>query len=95
MATDGPVSYPLGADASCLLIYARNGRDGGADCRADQPEPSVDHYIDESLFPNWSGEAQARPFYLVSGELVLRTPPMRLDYRTTVVNELAGAREAL
>jgi hypothetical protein len=54
---------------------------------------SVVHSIDASLFPNWSGEKQVRPFTSEHGELVLRTPPMQVGDGTTVVNELAWARE--
>jgi Lipocalin-like domain len=54
---------------------------------------SVIHDIDASLFPNWSGEKQTRPFSLTPDELVLATPPMQLADGTTVVNELSWARE--
>lgn len=54
---------------------------------------SVVHRIDGSLFPNWSGEKQVRPFTSEHDELVLRTPPMQVADGTTVVNELAWARE--
>lgn len=54
----------------------------------------VVHEIDASLFQNWAGESQVRPFTCDSGELVLRTPPMRLGDGTTVVNELAWRRGA-
>jgi hypothetical protein len=54
---------------------------------------SVVHRIDGSLFPNWSGEKQVRPFTSERDELVLRTPPMQVANGTTVVNELAWARE--
>jgi hypothetical protein len=54
---------------------------------------SVVHRIDGSLFPNWCGEKQVRPFTSERDELVLRTPPMQVANGTTVVNELAWARE--
>ena len=54
---------------------------------------SVVHQIESSLYPNWAGETQVRPYTVESGQLVLRTPPMRLPDGTTVVNELAWARE--
>ena len=50
------------------------------------------HAIDVSLFPNWSGAEQSRPFTVADGELVLRTPPMQTA-TGTVVNELAWARD--
>jgi Lipocalin-like domain len=56
-------------------------------------DESVVHHIDGCLFPNWSGEKQVRPFTHEHGELVLRTPPMQVADGTTVVNELAWARE--
>lgn len=52
----------------------------------------VIHHLDGSLFPNWSGEEQVRDLSCEDGDLVLRTPPMRLADGTTVVNELAWAR---
>ncbi len=125
IAADGSVSYPLGTDASGLLIYAENGRMAVQMAGANRPALAVDdplggdaearasaystylayfgsyevqgdtvvHNIEESLFPNWSGETQVRPFTVESDELVLRTPPMRLADGTTVVNELAWTRE--
>ncbi len=50
---------------------------------------SVVHYIDGSLFPNWSGEKQVRPFVAEGDELILRTPPMADDS----VNELVWTRD--
>jgi hypothetical protein len=54
---------------------------------------NVVHRLDSSLYPNWSGEEQVRPFTTESDQLVLRTPPMRLADGSTVVNELAWARD--
>lgn len=54
---------------------------------------SIVHRIDGSLFPNWCGEEQVRPFTAERGELTLRTPPMKVADGTTVINELAWARE--
>jgi len=53
---------------------------------------TVVHSIDVSLFPNWTGAEQARPFTLAGGELTLRTPPQQTA-TGTVVNELAWIRE--
>jgi hypothetical protein len=126
IANDGSISYPLGEDASGVLIYTENGRMAVQIAGANRPVLAVDdplggdaqarasaystylayfgsyevqgdtvvHYIHESLYPNWSGKTQARPFTDESGELVLHTPPMRLADGTTVVNELAWTREA-
>ena len=58
-------------------------------------DQTVVHRIDASLFPNWCGEKQVRPFTSKRGELVLRTPPMQVTGGATVVNELAWAREGL
>jgi hypothetical protein len=54
---------------------------------------SVVHTIDGSLYQNWAGAQQIRPFTDESDELVLRTPPMRLADGSTVVNELAWRRD--
>jgi hypothetical protein len=54
---------------------------------------NVVHRLDSSLYPNWSGEEQVRPFTAESDQLVLRTPPMRLADGSTVVNELVWARD--
>lgn len=54
---------------------------------------NVVHRIEGSLYQNWAGQSQIRPLTDESGELVLRTPPMRLSDGTTVVNELAWTRE--
>jgi hypothetical protein len=82
---------PLGGDAearagaySTYLAYFG---------RYEVHDECVVHLVDGSLFPNWSGEKQVRPFTEENGELVLRTPPMKAD-GTTVVNELAWARES-
>jgi hypothetical protein len=53
----------------------------------------VIHHLDSSLFPNWSGQDQARALGPEGDDLVLRTPPMQLSDGTTVVNELAWSRE--
>jgi hypothetical protein len=53
----------------------------------------VIHHLDGSLFPNWSGQDQARTLGPEGDDLVLSTPPMRLSDGTTVVNELAWSRE--
>jgi Lipocalin-like domain len=86
-----PTADPLGGDVtaragaySTYLAYF-----GDYELRGD----SVVHSIDASLFPNWSGEKQVRPFSKEHGELVLRTPPMPLADGSTVVNELSWAPE--
>jgi hypothetical protein len=125
IAGDGTVSFPLGADASGMLVYTESGRmavqlaaadraplktddplGGDVDERADAYSTclayvgryevqgdTVVHWIDVSLFPNWSGAEQSRPFTFENDELVLRTPPMETA-TGTVVNELAWTREA-
>lgn len=52
---------------------------------------SVIHRIEGSLFPNWSGTVQTRPFTCNGKELVLRTPPTK-SADGTVVNEIAWTR---
>ena len=51
------------------------------------------HRIEGSLYPNWAGESQVARLPWSPGELVLRTPPMRLADGSTVVNELAWRRD--
>lgn len=82
---------PLGGDTekraaaySTFLAYG-----GSYDLDGD----TVVHRVEASLFPEWSGQVQRRPFTYENGELVLRTPPME-GAAGSVVNELAWAREA-
>lgn len=86
LATDEPLggSEAARADAysGCLAYFGTYTVEGS----------TVVHSIDSSLFPNWSGEKQVRPFALGDGKLVLRTPPQRTADGTTVVNELSWAR---
>jgi len=85
-----PTDDPLGGDTaaragaySTYLAYF-----GTYEVSGEQ----VIHHLDGSLFPNWSGEEQARDLACEDGDLVLRTPPMQLADGTTVVNELAWSR---
>ncbi len=124
--TDGEAAeYPLGEDASGLLIYTGDGKMAVQIVSADRPEiptedalggdaqlradaystclayfgsyrvqgDSVIHRVDASLFPNWSGTVQTRPFTANGDELVLRTPPTT-SAAGTVVNELSWVRES-
>ncbi len=125
IASDGTVTYPLGADARGLLIYAVNGRMAvqitannrapvtgddplGGDAQARAAAYStylayfgtyavqgqdVVHHLDGSLYPNWSGADQVRPFTTEFDQLVLRTPPVRRADGTTAVNELTWNRD--
>lgn len=81
---------PLGGDIeqraraySTCLAYV-----GTYEVRGD----TVVHRIEESLYPNWSGAEQARPFTYDGTELVLRTPPVE-GPNGPVVNEIAWTRE--
>ena len=82
---------PLGGDAgeraaaysTCLAYFGRY----------EVRDDTVVHWVDVSLFPNWSGAEQSRPFTCDDGQLVLRTPPMKTA-TGTVVNELAWARDS-
>ena len=84
-------SDPVGGDAqaraaaysTCLAYF------GTWELRGEE----VVHQIEMSLFPNWSGQEQVRPFTLEDGELVLRTPPTP-GPSGTVVNEIAWSRES-
>jgi Lipocalin-like domain len=88
-----PTGDPLGGDEgaragaySTYLAYFGTYAVQGQD---------VVHQIEGSLYPNWAGERQVRPYTAESGELVLHTPPMRLADGASVVNELAWTREKL
>jgi hypothetical protein len=117
------VSYPLGEDATGLLIYTADRRMGvqmiaahrGAisaqDALGGDPQEraaaystclayfgsyevqgdEVIHRVEGSLFPNWSGTVQTRPFTSTGHELVLRTPPAT-GPAGTVVNEMSWVR---
>jgi lipocalin-like protein len=126
IAGDGTVTYPLGADASGLLVYTANGRMAVQMAAANRPSLTSDdpplggdvqqraqaystclayvgsyelqgdtvvHRIEESLYPNWSGAEQVRPFTYDGTELVLRTPPVD-GPNGPMVNEMSWTREA-
>ena len=85
-----PDNDPLGGDErkraeaySTCLAYV-----GTYELRADE----VVHRIDVSLYPNWAGDEQVRPFTYTGDTLVLRTPPVH-GASGTVVNEMAWARQ--
>lgn len=85
--TEDPLGGDPGARASAYSTYLAYF--GTYEVRGEQ----VIHHLDSSLFPNWSGQDQARALGSEGDELVLRTPPMQLSDGTTVVNELAWSRE--
>jgi len=87
LATDDPLGGDVEARADAYSTYLAYF--GTYELQGE----SVVHRIDASLFPNWSGEKQVRPFTSERDELVLRTPPMQVSNGMTVVNELAWARE--
>lgn len=80
-AIGGPVDARAAAYSTCLAYFGHWRIDGD----------SVVHEIDASLFPDWSGQAQVRPYTLGRDTLVLRTPPHTIAGRT-VVNEMAWKR---
>ena len=80
-ALGGPVAARAAAYAGCLAYFGTYSVDG----------ETVVHRIAASLFPDWTGEAQARPFTLHGDRLVLRTPPHVVDGRSTF-NEMAWRR---
>jgi hypothetical protein len=87
LTTDDPLGGDVAARAgaySTYLAYFGTYELAGTD---------VVHYIDGSLFPNWSGEKQVRAFTAEGDELVLRTPPMADGSGGTVVNELVWTRD--
>lgn len=78
----GSVEQRAGAYSTCLAYV------GTYEVRDD----AVVHRIEESLYPNWSGAEQVRPFTYDGTELVLRTPPVD-GPNGPVVNELTWTRE--
>lgn len=54
-------------------------------------DDQVIHHVAASLFPNWSGIVQTRPFTYDGQELILRTPPVE-GPNGTVVNEMSWVR---
>jgi hypothetical protein len=78
----GDVAARAGAYSTYLAYF------GTYEVKGEQ----VIHRLDSSLFPNWSGEEQARAIGSEGDDLVLRTPPMKLQDGTTVVNELEWSR---
>jgi Lipocalin-like domain len=78
----GDVNERAEAYSTCLAYVGRY----------EVRDDTVVHTIDASLYPNWSGAEQSRPFTFEDDELVLRTPPMETA-AGTVINELAWARE--
>lgn len=122
-AKDGASTYPLGEDASGVLIYAPDGSMAVQMTAAHRPAirsvnalggdlheraqaystclayfgtwevqgETVIHHIGSSLYPNWSGTLQSRPFDCDGSTLVLRTPPAA-GKRGTVVNEMSWSR---
>lgn len=86
-----PDNDPLGGEVekraeaySTCLAYI-----GSYELRGEE----VVHRIEVSLYPNWAGAEQVRPFTYTGDELVLRTPPAPGPHGT-VVNELAWRRQA-
>jgi Lipocalin-like domain len=85
--TGDPLGGDQGARARAYSTYLAYY--GTYEVRGQQ----VVHRIEASLYQNWAGETQVRRYTLDSGQLVLRTPPMRLGDGSAVVNELAWERE--
>ncbi len=61
-ALGGTLSERAHAYSTCLAYFGRYQVEG----------ESVVHLLDGSLFPNWSGTHQARPFVLDGSQLVLQ-----------------------
>lgn len=80
-AIGGTVEERAGAYSTCLSYFGRY-RIGG---------DHVVHLLDGSLFPNWSGTAQVRPFRLDDGDLVLEVR----DPSGHITNEIVWRRPAI
>jgi len=84
-----PTTDPLGGDAeeraaaysTCLAYFGTWEVD----------DDKIIHHVQASLFPNWSGTVQPRPFTCDGQELILRTPPAA-GPNGTVVNEMSWVR---
>jgi hypothetical protein len=87
LATDDPLGGDAAARAAAYSTYLAYY--GTYEMNGEH----VVHHLDSSLFPNWNGEEQARAITTEDDDLVLRTPPMQLADGSTVVNELAWARD--
>jgi hypothetical protein len=55
-------------------------------------EKTVTHHVEGSLAAGWVGGDQLRYFEFVEGNLVLKTPPIRIADGSKVVNTLIWAR---
>lgn len=80
-ALSGSIAERAAAYSACLAYFGTYEVQDG----------NVIHRIEGSLFPNWSGTVQSRPFTLDGPELVLRTPPTA-GPGGTVVNEISWSR---
>lgn len=80
-AVGGTESERAAAYSTCLSYFGRY-RIG---------DDQVVHLLDGSLFPNWSGTSQVRPFRLDDGDLVLEVR----DPSGHITNEIAWRRPAV
>lgn len=79
-AIGGTEGERAGAYSTCLSYFGRYRFDG----------EQVVHMLDGSLFPNWSGTSQVRPFRLDDGDLVLEVR----DASGRITNEIVWRRPA-
>ena len=77
----GSVEQRAEAYSTCLAYF------GGYEIQGDH----VVHQVEASLFPDWSGQQQIRPFMLDGDTLILHTPPVHLA-GGDVTNELIWVR---
>jgi hypothetical protein len=80
-ALGGTEAERAAAYSGCLAYFGRYAVEGD----------SVTHWVEGSLFPNWSGTTQVRPAELSGDQLFLRTPPQE-GPTGTVVNEIEWTR---
>lgn len=80
-AVGGTESERAAAYSTCLSYFGRYRFD----------DDQVVHLLDGSLFPNWSGTSQVRPFRLDDGDLVLEVH----DPSGRITNEIAWRRPAV
>jgi hypothetical protein len=64
----GDVSQRAAAFSTCLAYFGT----------FEVQEDRVIHRVEASLFPDWSGQEQIRPFTLEGDTLTLHTPPQHL-----------------
>jgi lipocalin-like protein/glycosyl hydrolase family 15 len=80
----GPVNERAQAYSTCLAYFGTY----------KVLDNEVEHHIEASLYPNWTGKTTARGMAIEDGKLILRTDPSIVD-GISVVNEMSWERTGL